>query len=713
MPFRADQNGIHQNNIVRFLHDPTKDFLLMFDSTDYWAYFIKNQLVEKIDPIDGLPRPIPETATRTKGYKVPTHLRSSTRYEKAAARYTGLARLAVGEYHSLGNNSPFHSTYTKCHGIVKVQTVTPMPDNQPVNKYFVVEIIKKGEADEGVYCAPIEWEEKGTGHAAVPREIKPESLEPYYSTIALPGPSTNENLDLAWAFTNSIPNVQKLTDGTDLPPTNESVWYAAYGWAFSKSGHECQITTSRRIFTSTVNPTDDANPLNARVTEVLWMQRYKMAFAGVGTDNTNLTLSVAITKPETDKAFTVFDDFNSGAIGSSFTPLPRVYLPLSTTAGTEIAYKYTNRMPGALDVQTFDLNNPIDAPIHVYYIDDTEQIVRYSRTTPGGSNSSATPDVNYTKNGVPLSIGFSGWYTADGTPQPLPHCQRGNITNYLAPATAGPYNQTINGNSHVAGFFCPTYDGRVTFQQQSQLDIVIVAGTVTPSVNTIPGFSVVLDCNGDSGTYTLTQNSNTTDYVETGTNTETKTAHEHNIFFPVEDRETVFLYTRTLNYSRVDTDTRAAVGQTVVTTETGVLTAGTGTWQTSTQHSGGATYSGAGLTTGTPAVGMTGTGKFITGRAVENYPLTIEAGLGRYIQNPPVKLLNEPIFNVPPNDTYHKAQIDTTIQAAHGNMVDVWPEKVPSDQRSNSARRQDDLLVTTGGFANTTKDRIVGFIGRA
>jgi len=680
--WEATGNGLPFNRIVEFHYSPGKDFLLLRSGSQYFAHFT-NGGDEEITPIDGLPRPDPETAVKTKNYKVPLQLRDAQRYTKASARFTGRMRLTVAQFHGRGEESPFHSTYTKTHGIVCKATVLPPPLGTPKNKYWVVEIITTG-ADKGIYTAPVQFLESNS----ITKSLKPSSLFPYYSSIAFPGPSTNSNLDLAWAFSVALPGVEKIYGGSGFPDGDQSPFYEAYGWAFSKSGHEAQNIVGRRVFQALSDP----NELNRDIAtaELMRVNRYKLEFGTTGSDISNLSLTATLSNPDAEKLFIM----NRGNVDH------RMYVPFSEVSGDLTKYKYTSRAAGTVHLETPqpDITGLIHAPIHVHYNDDTEFIVYYHRD----AETTRTP--------------FSGGGTAGWVTTPInttAHCQLGNYSKGTAPSYGGDATAGVTQTPFGVGFVFPGSQALQTIVDIFDITVGVSKGATSNPPDFVRNINIPgPDCNGDAGLYSVTDAFEDQAYVETQTGSSTLTRVTHACLLSVEDRECMFTFGFQQAESSVTSGNRATVGGTTKMNQTGARLSGTGTWEPKVDVHSGSAGPGIGGIPGatTPSVAYFPYGQYIIGKNVLSYGVTAVANA---ITNTGLVDLFHPAALPPPLAPLTKAKNDTQNQTMHGNLLDVLVELTPNDQRLNYARRTDGVPIRTGGYNDTQRERIIAFIGRS
>lgn len=306
-------------------------FLLTKENENYDARY-NDGFIERINPINGTPRPDPDPATRTRGYKVPDELRVAEDARPSASKFTGLMRLAVGCYHSRGLDAPFSYTFAKTHGVLKIDVPVGNPP-EPRTRYFVIEI-----SASGVFAAPID----NTGNCCdswgisryVPTDeeiAEQPSLEQFKTTLSL-----------NWAFSVGRQGVVELLTAGDVAVafTSGFPWYGDCGWAFSASGVTAQNVVQTEV--------------GAAALRRFLCSRFQFSFA---LDfNNNLTAALAIAEFQQVAQFPAF----SG-----------VFQPIA--AHTWL--KTQGLTAGQLPLTTFINQN---APIHVYYDGETAIVTRWT-----------------------------------------------------------------------------------------------------------------------------------------------------------------------------------------------------------------------------------------------------------------------------------------------------------------------------------------------
>jgi hypothetical protein len=310
-------------------------FLLTRDGSgqNYDAAY-NDGVVERINPIDGQPRPEPETADRTVGYKVPSQLRVAANSRVSASRFTGLMRLAVGCYHAAGKNAPFSFGFGKTHGILKFDVPVGNPAVM-TPRYWVIEI-----SSVGVFAAPIVNTGKCCDSWSITKYIP--TAEEVAEQPSLEGFQTT--LGLNWAFSVGRPGVLKLLSSTEMASAYSSgfPWYSGCGWAFSASGVSAQ----------NVVVSSSSSPLPAHYL----CSRFKISFSL----QPNGTPAAAVTEEESNKIAT-FPEFSA------------VWIPTGSNnwfnSDFLTAFQIAN-MPFASQ----------DAPVHVYYVGEQEIVTRWILT---------------------------------------------------------------------------------------------------------------------------------------------------------------------------------------------------------------------------------------------------------------------------------------------------------------------------------------------
>ena len=294
-----------------------------------------DEVVEIIDPITGLPRPDPETASRTIGYVVPSQLQGSQFDLTSAAKFSGLMRLVVGCRHSAGLEAPFSYTWTRTHGIVKLPVSVGDPPTTKT-RYWIVEV-----SIGGVFAAPIKntrrccdsWDV--TKYQPTDAEIEEDPTLAQHRTL----------LSLEWAFSVERPNVVQLVSAADMDTAYSlgAPWHPSIGWAFSASGIQAQ-----NVITDTIANPDVPQGVSYRGT------RHVLTFSIVGED-----ISCALTTPEIQQIGTLHIDAHVAA-------------PLSDKTWTIQGHELINGFP-ALPVVDY----AEEMPVYVYFQGELPVITRY------------------------------------------------------------------------------------------------------------------------------------------------------------------------------------------------------------------------------------------------------------------------------------------------------------------------------------------------
>lgn len=321
-------------------------FLLVRAGPNYDAHY-NDGVVERIDPIDGQPRPEPETADRTVGYKVPLQLRVAATARLTAGRFSGLMRLVVGCYHAAGKDAPFSYTFAKTHGILKLDVPIGNPA-VPTPRYWFIEV-----SASGIFAAPAENTDKCCDSWGITKYV-PSAAE----LQADPGlQQFKDTLSLNWAFSAGKPGVRQLATAGEMFGFfgSGAPWYPECGWAFSASGVGVQNVVV--LESSTPTPTH------------YLCSRFKITFA-LGNDNNPVA---AMTTMEL-QVVAAFPDFSG------------VWFPTGSNA-----WRNTDGVTAAQQVtMPWGTQN---APVHVYYRGEEEIVTRWMLTRTsitGGSFGSCS-----------------------------------------------------------------------------------------------------------------------------------------------------------------------------------------------------------------------------------------------------------------------------------------------------------------------------------
>lgn len=276
---------------------------------------------ENINPVTGSPRPDPDPAVRTKGYKVPPELLRMGLARSSASKYSGLMRLAVACHHAAGRDSPFRYEHAITHGIVKK---TVRINNQDVDKHWVVEV-----RAEGVFAAPI----ANTGKCCDSWDVSK------YMPRVPPNPRPAK-LSLLARFGRDK-SVQRLVDSGNMATcyADGSPFYPNHGWAFSASGSEAQAVV--QFFVNSAPKHYECS-------------RWKLTFEAAG-ENLSATLTKIESRQKTSfkRNSIVWTPISFGVWAGSFGAAPSVDNPV-----------------GSLPSQ--------DAPVAVYYVGELEMVLRWT-----------------------------------------------------------------------------------------------------------------------------------------------------------------------------------------------------------------------------------------------------------------------------------------------------------------------------------------------
>lgn len=370
------------------LNDGTEDtpgYGLLTNPTDddtFFAYYT-DAVEEEIDPIEGTPRPDPETAERTKFYRVPTELRNAyagpvdpdipnfdpigylPTNQRSASLFTGQAREATQCFHLRGRDTTLQHNANVTHGIVEFPhprvVGTDAADERSKHgsrKFWMVEI-----SSSGVY--------------AVRTPNSKRCCDSWTTGASVPDGHVNT---LADRFADSDPKVTKLLDDSDMTdltdtyfPVNRSV-----GWAFSYSGHEAQYVGMKKV----------AGKFLAA--------RAKISFALVDD-----VLEATFSMEESDVTMaSIFGSTLQWGYGLDPTDFSFRIDILNTWIGVATYSPYDETQ---------------DAPFHVHYDGDTEMVfrARYRIDTPSGGVDTelAEIEVNGTVLGGTLTSSLSGTVT--------------------------------------------------------------------------------------------------------------------------------------------------------------------------------------------------------------------------------------------------------------------------------------------------------------
>lgn len=357
---------------------------------------------EFINPLDGLPRPIPDPATpkRTKGYVLPQQLRGNTATNTNAGKFSGLMRKVVGCYHIHGREAPFGFSHTRTHGITKLGT-----------KHWVTEI-----SAAGVFMAPV----KNTGCCGDSFIVT--SYQPTEAEIAA-NPSLQAHVDLLsleWAFSVMRPNVVQVIIAVGMAgpyDAGESRLREDFGWAFPVHGREAQQVSYH----------DAGSGFTAR-TE--W-SRWKLVFSLV-----DGVPEAVLTQPDVDAPATFLIDST-------------LWFPTSNDNW--------DRFAGVTHTSQNVINFPTqDAPVHVYYKGDTEIVTRWRlvrEMAPKTIVPQPTPEQIMSGNDTPYNGSGLGLFRAESGDTMIIY-EGGTFTVTQAPGIGGPFLQL------TAGFISPNVTGQ-------------------------------------------------------------------------------------------------------------------------------------------------------------------------------------------------------------------------------------------------------------
>lgn len=367
--------------------DDRQGFLLSRRGSMSYTAMYNDGFVERIDPIAGTPRTNPDAATRTKGYAVPVQLQYEQLSRVSASKFSGLMRLAVGCYHAAGKNAPFRHGHAITHGIVKKTAVV---NNQTVTRYWVVEI-----TPQGVFAAPV-----GVGSKC----CESWNISAYKAHAV-------EFLSLRSRYASGDRDaIKELVSAVDMAPVyaDGAPWFGDCGWAFSASGAEAQ-----NVVMAPGEP-----PVGS--SEYFKTARWKISF----TADAALSLHASVAAIERNK----------------LVAIPRgnpIWWPTSVgvwagTAGNTNAQQAA--VPGV---------NAQDAPVHVFYSGEDEQVTRWSYS------SASVPEVST----LPGSA-----FVADTTSQQIQTCAIGGTFSVFGFSDGHP-GLRVNAHTNTAfGFSNPSFD---------------------------------------------------------------------------------------------------------------------------------------------------------------------------------------------------------------------------------------------------------------
>jgi hypothetical protein len=352
----ARQNHPPETRIVRSDICRALDFLLTRQTVSgedqYHANFNSPSLDERINPTSGYPRPTVDTATKTKGYRVPPNLTQPYPTRRTPSRYSGFMRQVVGCYAARGADSPFDYGHTVTHGVVYVDV--PKVSGPGTDRvYWLIEV----NQGIGVFATPLRVVLNGSEIACcgsfgvehlmpTPEEARKDpGLVQYRTTVSL-----------WWYWQNRGGKVVKRVLTPDQFPMTGSGWYSEHGWAFSASGAEAQQVTQGQ------GSLDDG-------TDYFIGERHRLQFTA-----SRIDVSAKYAKLDSDCRYTLMID---------------------RTVWTPVSAGLWSGFPGP---GIASLHNPLqkfptqDAPVHVYYVGEVAQVVRWqlSLLTSAGSDTRAT-----------------------------------------------------------------------------------------------------------------------------------------------------------------------------------------------------------------------------------------------------------------------------------------------------------------------------------
>lgn len=193
--------------------DDKRGFLLLAENSQKMHASYCDGFIEQIDPLDGVPRPDPDPAQRTKFQRIPTLVRPPVQYH--AGQFSGQMKAVVQCLILRGKDAPMMSpTWSLTHGIV--ETPFPRPANKRRGETWLVEI-----GGNGVFAMPFQYtgrccdlDDQLNGQA----EVKLYTLFGKEEWPQIKQLCTQEQMQLVY--------------GKGAPPWEKC------GWAFSYSGHE-------------------------------------------------------------------------------------------------------------------------------------------------------------------------------------------------------------------------------------------------------------------------------------------------------------------------------------------------------------------------------------------------------------------------------------------------------------------------------------------
>lgn len=362
-----------------------RSFLLLFDGDpDPNTYYASRPtgLVELINPTAGTPRPDPDPATFTKGYRVPPELRIPPEgvdparapggYLRTSSMHSGQMRMIAGCYHLSGLNSPFGYTYAKTHGVVEYPRPRAADINgkfPPGRKFWIVEA-----SPLGVFAMPIKYSGVCCDLQAQVSRAMPTDAE---IAITPELEAFRTELDLAWAFTaKPAAGITQLISDTDMAAVyaKGSPQALAHGWAFSYSGHEA----SNVVFTPHNSPDNYWEIWHPRLTFTTGNP-----MPGVYTISAAIDYLTSDFKLHNNVSTLVW--FQSEA----FPGFYEQFFPYSFNGGTTVSVDYA------------------DAPIYVFYQGDERRVLTMSSSQEASGGFGAWSD--------PTQAACSPLWICDGT----------------------------------------------------------------------------------------------------------------------------------------------------------------------------------------------------------------------------------------------------------------------------------------------------------
>lgn len=363
-------NG-HKIDVTDFTCSDLDGFLLWrknITGVNHWYAAFTDGTQEEILPIDE------QTGDeRLAGYEIPPVIQASPGNipPVSSSLYSGQMREVVQCYYLGRDFNPFGYLADATHGLLEYpRRVIEEGADLTRGNYYIVEIGRRG-----VFAAPINATDRCCDSWDVTEYLAGEDETAQF----------RQTLSLAWNALDRAPanrpTVYTLLTTADMTPVYNygTPFSPLAGWAFSQSGHEAQHVFQTESFTGFDIGSATPNRYNCT--------RIKITFTVDAQD----VPSAAITVVEVNRWCTFHRPNNA------------LWVPSGSMNGTyDGIYIHLNEIPGQ------------DAPVHVFYVNDQECVLRYLKDTASVAAYDNLGNTNGVGDYLFNPIGLPGTFVCPG-----------------------------------------------------------------------------------------------------------------------------------------------------------------------------------------------------------------------------------------------------------------------------------------------------------